>query len=240
MRMWVGVLAGMLFAALPAGLHAQTQPTRQDSSAAVTTTGAKMAVAVQKDSTESSDPEDEDQYLHTPIVKTIARTMHLSLRAADNVFLALNFLILALGIGVPLGRILPRILRERKKKLNRSLETARRMTEDAGARLGAVEAQLAKLDQEIAAMRAGMEEELMRDEARVKSAMEEESARIVAGAEQEITAAAAHARRGLRQFAADLAIEQAARQLVLTAEKDKALIAEFVREAAQPKNGGRN
>ena len=39
--------------------------------------------------------------------------------------------------------------------------------------------------------------------------------------------AAAQARRGLRNFAADLAIEQAARQLVLTPETDRALIAEF-------------
>ena len=239
---WVGALALALalLAALPAGLHAQAAQGGQDSSKSLTATGAKMAVAAQKDSTEGSDPEDEDQYLHAPIVKTIARTMHLSLHAADSVFLALNFLILALGIGIPLGRVLPRILRERKKTLSHSLETARKMTEDAGARLSAVEAQLAKLDQEIAAMRAGMEEELKRDEARVKAAMEVESARIVSGAEQEIAAAAGHARRGLRQFAAELAIEQAAKQLVLTAENDKALIAEFVHDAAQHKDRGRN
>jgi F-type H+-transporting ATPase subunit b len=43
--------------------------------------------------------------------------------------------------------------------------------------------------------------------------------------------AAAQAKRGLRHFAADLAIEQAARQLVLTPETDRELIAEFVGEA---------
>jgi F-type H+-transporting ATPase subunit b len=40
--------------------------------------------------------------------------------------------------------------------------------------------------------------------------------------------AAAQARRGLRNFAADLAIDQAAKNLVLTVETDRALIAEFV------------
>jgi F-type H+-transporting ATPase subunit b len=45
---------------------------------------------------------------------------------------------------------------------------------------------------------------------------------------QEIGMAAAQARRGLRNFAADLAIDQAARNLVLTVETDRALIAEFV------------
>ena len=49
--------------------------------------------------------------------------------------------------------------------------------------------------------------------------------------------AAAQAKRGLRHFAADLAIEQAAKQLVLTPETDRALIAEFVSDAAK---GGQN
>ena len=56
----------------------------------------------------------------------------------------------------------------------------------------------------------------------------QESARIVASAEQEIGMAAAQATRGLRNFAADLAIDQASRQLKLTPETDRALIAEFV------------
>lgn len=236
----MSVLAVALFATMATvGLRAQAVPAGQAPSAGVTTTGAQMAVAAKKEATESSDPEEESQYLHAPIVKAIAQKMHVSLQTADTIFLALNFLILALGIGVPLWRILPKMLHQRKQALRHDLEAARKMTEDAGTRLKAVEAQLAKLDQEIAAMRASMEEDLKRDEERVKAAMAEESGRIVAGAEQEITAAAAHARRGLRQFAADLAIEKAAKQMVLTAEKDKALIAEFVRETANHTEGGR-
>jgi F-type H+-transporting ATPase subunit b len=49
--------------------------------------------------------------------------------------------------------------------------------------------------------------------------------------------AAAQARRGLRHFAADLAIDQATKQLVLTAETDRALIAEFVGDVTK---GGQN
>ena len=63
---------------------------------------------------------------------------------------------------------------------------------------------------------------------RITASLEEESKRIVESAEQEIAMAAAQARRGLRTFAADLAIDQAAQKLVLTAENDRALIAEFV------------
>ena len=54
---------------------------------------------------------------------------------------------------------------------------------------------------------------------------------MVSAAEQEIVSAAAQARRGLQRFAADLAIEQGTKQLVLTPETDRALIAEFIKSA---------
>jgi F-type H+-transporting ATPase subunit b len=111
------------------------------------------------------------------------------------------------------------------------------VTEDANSRLSAVEAKLSKLDDEIAKFRAEVEEEMSRDQARIKASLEEESARIVTAAEQEIGAAAAQARRGLRHFAADLAVEQAAKQLVLTPQTDRALIAEFVGDVNK---GGQN
>jgi F-type H+-transporting ATPase subunit b len=53
-------------------------------------------------------------------------------------------------------------------------------------------------------------------------------------------AAAALARRELRHFAADLAIEEAAKQLAITPETDRALIAEFLGDTAvktAPKGG---
>ena len=100
-----------------------------------------------------------------------------------------------------------------------------------------MEAQLSRLDEEIAKIRAQVEDESKQDEARIKATIEEERARIVASAEQEIGAAAAQARRGLRHFAADLAIEQAARQMVLTPETDRALISEFISETRNGANG---
>jgi F-type H+-transporting ATPase subunit b len=99
-----------------------------------------------------------------------------------------------------------------------------------------VEAKLASLDQEIANFRTEVEQQIAQDEQRSKAALEEESARIVASAEQEIGVAAAQARRSLRHFAADLAIDQAVKKLTLTAETDRALIADFVSESG--KNGG--
>ena len=137
--------------------------------------------------------------------------------------------------------MLPKIFRKRTETLSQNLQTAREATRDAKARLSAVEAKLAGLDEEIAKFRAQVEQDSLEDEKRIKASLKEESERIVAAAEQEIAAAAAQARRGLRNFAADLAIEQAAKQLVLTPETDRALIAEFIgqrcRRAAQAKEG---
>jgi len=77
------------------------------------------------------------------------------------------------------------------------------------------------------------------DEARIKASIGEESARIVAAAELEIQVAASQARRGLKEYAADLAIDRALSQLKLTPDTDRALIAEFARDS-KANGGGRN
>jgi F-type H+-transporting ATPase subunit b len=184
-----------------------------------------------------SEAEENNVYRHAPIVQTLANLLHLPLETTARLFEFINFAIIVLALGIPLVRILPRIIRKRSQTLIHNLESARKVTEDANSRLSAVEAKLAKIDEDIAQIRAHVEEESKQDEARIKATIEEESGRIVAAAEQELAAAAAHARRGLRHFAADLAIEQAAQQLILTPETDRALIAEFVRDTAK---GGQN
>jgi F-type H+-transporting ATPase subunit b len=126
--------------------------------------------------------------------------------------------------------------------LSLDLETAREATADAQSRLSAVEAKLAGLGEEMQKFRAQIEQDSLEDEKRIKAALGEESARIVAAAEQEIGVAAAQVRRGLRDFAANLAIDQASRQLAMTPETDRALIAEFVAgvSADASSKGGRN
>lgn len=185
---------------------------------------------------------EDDVYLHAPVVQSIARATHTSLVTASWIFVAVNFLILVLAIGIPVTRLFPRIVRKRSQTLQHNLEEARKETAAANARLSAVEAKLASLNDEIAKYRAEVEQEIVRDEARVKALLEEEKGRIVAGAEQEISSVAAQARRGLRAFAAELAVDRAASQLKLTLETDKALIAEFVQEVAGTgaARGGKN
>ncbi len=119
----------------------------------------------------------------------------------------------------PLFKFLRKFLRKRSETLSENIASARKVTETPTRGSSAVEAKLSNLDEEIAKFRSEVEQEMKQDEVRIKATLEEETTRIVASAEQEIAVAAAQARRGLKHFAADLAIEQAAKQLVLTPEK---------------------
>jgi F-type H+-transporting ATPase subunit b len=224
---------------VPARAIAQQAP----SAPAARAGGNSEHAAESAEAAEAAKGEDETAaFRHTPLMTSIARALHLSVDTTARLFEIFNFAIIFFGIGIPLARFLPKHLKKRKQVLSENLENARKTTADASARLGAVEAQLAHLDEEIAKIRAQVEEESKQDEVRIKAAIEEESARIVASAEQEINVAATQARRELRHFAADLAIEQAVRQLELSPETDRALIAEFVSNVSATgiSSGGKN
>jgi len=170
-------------------------------------------------------------------VQLVARILHLNLDTTIFLLLGINFAIIFFAIVIPLGRLIPKIVRKRSQTLSHDLKTAREATADAQSRLSAVEAKLAGLGEEMQKFRAQVEQDSLEDEKRIKAALGEESARIVAAAEQEISVAAAQVRRGLRDFAANLAIDQASRQLAMTPETDRALIAEFVAGVAADASG---
>jgi F-type H+-transporting ATPase subunit b len=231
---WFAILImfAVALATTPRALRAQDSASAAAPAAAAQTAPAVQPSAAAFQQAANSEKHDDDVYLHAPIIKSIAKALHMDLATTSWLFVAFNFLILVLAIGIPVVRIFPRIIRKRSQTLKHNLETARQETADANARLSAVEARLASLDDEIAKYRAEVDQEIVRDEARIKALLEEEKTRIVAGAEQEIGSAAAQARRGLRSFAAELAVDHAASQLKLTPETDQALIAEFVHDMA--------
>ena len=215
--------------------------TAQASSSSATTASAPSGDGVEVASVKA-DKEQEEEFLHAPIVQSLARVLHLPVETTMWIFLGINFAIIVFAIVIPLGRMLPKIIHKRSETLSVDLKTAREATQDAQARLSAVEAKLAGLGEEMRNFRAQIEQESLEDEKRIKASIGEESARIVASAEQEIGVAAAQARRSLRTFAADLAIEQAAKQLTLTPDTDRALIAELVAGVASDGagNGGKS
>jgi F-type H+-transporting ATPase subunit b len=97
------------------------------------------------------------------------------------------------------------------------------------------------LDEEIAAIRSQAEREGVAEEARMKALIEDERQRIVASAEQEIAAAALTARRELKRFAAELAINRARQMVSVDDASDLALVRQFTQELGEgARNGGRN
>lgn len=234
--------AGVLLTPVHGLAQAATQPETESASHK---SSPGLGNSLRPGQVKREESEEEDVYRHTALVAAISdavfhdkaqttpaevRARHIEITA--RTFEWVNTIIILLAIVLPIARILPKVFRKREQKLRHSLETARKTTAEANARLSAVEARLARLDDEIGKIRAQVEEESKQDEARIKASIEEESARIVASAEQEISAAAAHAQRGLKAFAADLAIEQAAKQLILTPETDRELIGEFIASAS--------
>jgi F-type H+-transporting ATPase subunit b len=224
-------------AGAPSRLAAQAAPPAGNPEAATQSAAQPQTEAAQPE--KKSQEEQESAFrLEGPAVKWTAQTFHLSANTAASIFEVINFAVVFFGICIPLFRWLPKFLRARSGKVSSDIESARKATEEANARLSAIEAKLAGLDGEIAGIRAQVEAESLGDEARIKSTIAEESARIVAAAEQEMDASAAQARRSLRHFAADLAISQAIERLAITPETDQALITEFLSDVAPKGESG--
>lgn len=215
-------LAALMLLAAPLTLAAQE---------ATPASGGETAATASKpagDERPTQEEQNKQFLIGGPIVKWTARTFNMSVEQAATIYQLANFTLIVLLIGVPLVRVMPKIFRKRSQTLTYNLQTAREATEQANARLRVVEEKLSGLGDEIKKLQAQVEQESLEDEKRVKTSLAEESARIVESTEQELSVAVAHARRGLRNFAADLAIEQAAKQMVLTPEADRELISDFI------------
>lgn len=230
---WPAIVLGMLLIASPAPrTFAQEQaPTAAQS----THEGASQSAEAEKHEKEE---DENDAYRHSAAVKALGAKVGLNPKQAADAFTLLNFVILAALIGWFLLKTLPKVFRDRSSALQKHLVEARRVSEEASSRLSGVEARLKNLDAQIAAMRAQAEKDAQAEEQRMKSSVEEEKQKILASAEQEISAAAAQARRQLQQYAADLAVDQAAKKLVVSAETDRLLVHEFARKLGG--EGGRN
>jgi len=205
-------------------------------------TGSGAAQPATATSSTTSEEDRDAAFLHSSTVRALARMLHLKLDTTVALLFGINFAIILFAVTIPLTRAMPKIIRKRSQTLSQDLSSARQATAEAQARLSAVEAQLAGLGEEIKKLSAQVEQESREDEKRIKASLGEESARIVAAAEQEINMAVTQAKRGLRNFAADLAIGQAEKQIALTPETDRALIAEFVAgvAGAAAGKGGKN
>ena len=226
LRALLPVLAlAIVCCAPPRMLHAQSEP----DSKGTASSGQSSTPEANSAEVNQEEKDENDAFKHSAIVKMLGAKLGLTPEQAGTAFEITNFAVLAVLVGLFLAKALPKAFRNRTSAIQKHLVEARMATEEAAARMNSVEERLSKLDGEIAAMRGQAEKDWAAEEERVRLSVEEEKQKILAASEQEITAATALARRQIQQFAADLAIDQAAKKLVVTAETDRLLVQSFAR-----------
>lgn len=227
MTRWIfaGLLGAMLLApgyCVRAQQSAQTQTEQSQ--------GSGSTPEAQSPEKNKQEADENEAYRHSPTVRMLGAKLGMNADQSATAFEVLNFVVLAVLVGWFLLKTLPKVFRDRSSLIQKHLVDARTATEEATARLSNVEGRLSKLDDQIAALKAQAEKDSALDEQRIKASVEEEKGKILAAAEQEIAAATSHAQRQLQQYAAELAIDHAAKRLVVSAETDRLLIQDFARK----------
>ncbi len=214
--------AALVLLALCGGpLSAQAAPTDDHSAARESTPAAQSPEKNQQEQDQN------EAYKHSAVVQMLGGKLGMTTNQAAVAFEVTNFVVLALLVGWFLVKTLPGRFRDRTSFIQKSLVDARAATEEASARLNSVEGRLSQLDGQIAKLRSKAESDLAIEEVRVREALKTERKKILAAAEQEISSATAQARRQIQQYAAELAVDQAAKKLTVSAETDRLLVQEF-------------
>jgi F-type H+-transporting ATPase subunit b len=238
-RLWVdAALALALFVVmLPAGILRAQESAKPPSTAATQGQAQPAQPAPKHEGEEQLEQGGEaDAIRNAPAVKFIARHTGLTRNEAYWLCIGLNFAIIFLAIAGLMRKMLPGYFRGRTSTIQKGIEEARKMSDDARRRLAEVEGRLSRLDTEIAGMRKEADENAKAEEQRLLAAGEEERRRIVASAEQEIEMAANTARRELKAYVAELAVQLAEKKIRVSKDADEALVRAFTTQMGKDGN----
>jgi F-type H+-transporting ATPase subunit b len=224
----LGAVLALLLAFVPVCVFSQSEPGQNTS---------VSSKPVPEGGSQSSGEDETAQFRRSPSVHLLGRLTGLSDEGAFWLALLINFAIVAAAIAWAWKKNVPAMFRARTAGIQKAIEEARRASDDANRRLADVENRLSRLDQEISEMRANSEKEAAAEEERIRAAAAEDAKRIVESAEQEIAASAKAARRELTEYAADLAISLAAKQIHLDAPADQALVRRFAQQLSNGASG---
>jgi F-type H+-transporting ATPase subunit b len=188
------------------------------------------AEASEKHETLAKEEEEEEENAalkYSPSVTAMGKKIGLSPKASYWAFTGLNFaVVLGLILWMVILKVLP-AMRDRTVSIRSAMEAAKKASEDANARLAAIEGRLAKLDSEVSGLKSQAENDFKAEEQRIREQAEQDAARVVQAAEQEIATAAKTARRELKVFAADLAVSLAEKRITVDRDIDEHLVHTF-------------
>lgn len=228
-KLYLNAILIAILCVAPASLRAQANSTSAPAAAA---SGESSTPEGQSPEKNAQEKDENDAYRHSPMVVKLGGMMGMNAEQSATAFEITNFILLAVLVLWGLVKLIPSTIRARNSAIQKHLVDARTATEEASARLSSVEERLGKLDGQISALRAQAEQDSARDEERIKASVEDEKKKILEAAEQEIASATTQAHKYLQQYAAELAIEQAARKLVVSAETDRLLVQNFAQRLA--------
>lgn len=150
---------------------------------------------------------------------------------ATELFKWINFAIVAIVILWAFGAKLPKVFRANAESIGSAITKATAIRAEADKLLAEAESKLARLDEEIAALRATAEKEAAADAGRIKELAKYDSEKISLAGKAEIEAAERAARMELKALAAKLAVDGAESLLVkqLTTQTQESLVSGFVK-----------
>jgi F-type H+-transporting ATPase subunit b len=120
-----------------------------------------------------------------------------------------NFAMLALGLGVLLGKMVPKNFAERTAAIQKDIKEAQALKADAERRAAEVEAKVAKLGSDIEAFRVESSKQMAAEGERIRQETAAQIKRVEEQSALEIETAGKLARRELKQYSAELALKLA-------------------------------
>jgi F-type H+-transporting ATPase subunit b len=237
-RVWVYAIVALLGIVIAPVGTVRAQESTNPASTAAHQGQAKPAQSAPKHEGEEQLEQggEADAIRNAPAVKWIARHTGLTTNQAYWLCIGLNFAVIFFAMAGLMRKMLPGYFQGRTATIQKGIEEARKMSEDARRRLAEVEGRLSRLDTEIAGMRREADENAKAEEQRLLAAGEEERRRIVASAEQEIEMAANTARRELKAYVADLAVQLAEKKIRVSKDADEALVRAFTAQMGKDGN----
>jgi F-type H+-transporting ATPase subunit b len=237
-RVWVyAVIALLGVVIVPVGMMRAQEGAKPASAATTIPSSQEEPKSEKAEGREKvKEGEEADAIRNAPAVKWIARHTGLTNDGAYWLCIGLNFAVIFFAIAGLMRKMLPGYFRGRTSTIQKGIEEARKMSEDARRRLAEVEGRLSRLDADIAAMQREADENAKAEEQRLLAAGEEERKRIVTSAEQEIEMAANTARRELKAYVAELAVQLAEKKIRVSQDTDEALVRAFTAQMGKDGN----
>jgi F-type H+-transporting ATPase subunit b len=124
-----------------------------------------------------------------------------------------NFAILALGLGYLMSKNLPTFFKTRTASIQKGIAEAQQVKRDAEQRAAATDARVSALGADIEKFRTEASVEMQREGERIQQETERQIAKLKEQAAQEVESAGKTARRELKTYAAQLALELAEQRI---------------------------